>query len=371
MQYLWVDSLCIVQDSTKDKIHEIAAMGEIYKSASVTIAAGNAEKVEDGFLSDWPPPDLCPIPFRLLSEGFGTVYLAKEPEAHPIDEPLFKRGWAFQEFVLSPRIILYDSSHVTFSCEEQRFKGPQSDLLKYTYPSKAVFSPVANYPVDAWERLISEYSAREFTFIEDRLPATAGIAKNFSEELNEKYIAGFWLRFLVQQLGWRRRSGLPPFLREAISPFEPFAHLKERVGRPSWSWKSAPFAVSIDTVRLENAEVTDYHIDLASTDAPFGDVLEGTLTLRAKLLPFPQKLLSKPFLRRTERFILDYDSTKFDSAMYALFLGVNLRSEDIALIVRKGDDDYFERIGFLGGGAYKKVKGLAWETAVKQTVVLM
>ena len=66
MRFLWVDSLCILQDSEDDKIHELAAMGDIYKNATVTIAAGNAESVQDGFLSD-RSLELCPIPVHLAS----------------------------------------------------------------------------------------------------------------------------------------------------------------------------------------------------------------------------------------------------------------------------------------------------------------
>jgi hypothetical protein len=53
-------------------------MGDIYKNATITIAAANARKVEDGFLSDRPPLDLCPIPVHLEPNVFGTAYLSKK-----------------------------------------------------------------------------------------------------------------------------------------------------------------------------------------------------------------------------------------------------------------------------------------------------
>ena len=54
LQYLWIDSFCILQDSTEDKKTQLHFMGSIYHSAYVTYAASAAESVEEGFL-DKPP----------------------------------------------------------------------------------------------------------------------------------------------------------------------------------------------------------------------------------------------------------------------------------------------------------------------------
>lgn len=39
IQYLWIDSLCIIQDSEDDWQAESAKMGSVYRNAKVTIAA--------------------------------------------------------------------------------------------------------------------------------------------------------------------------------------------------------------------------------------------------------------------------------------------------------------------------------------------
>ncbi|KAI0653356.1 heterokaryon incompatibility protein-domain-containing protein [Cubamyces menziesii] len=56
---LWIDSLCIVQDSEKDLHHELARMRDVYRHAYLTIDAASAAKVSEGFLQDW---DLNPMP---------------------------------------------------------------------------------------------------------------------------------------------------------------------------------------------------------------------------------------------------------------------------------------------------------------------
>lgn len=50
LKYLWVDSLCIIQDSTTDREREIAHMAQIYMNAFVTISAARAKGCHEGFL---------------------------------------------------------------------------------------------------------------------------------------------------------------------------------------------------------------------------------------------------------------------------------------------------------------------------------
>jgi len=56
IKYLWVDPLCIIQDSVTDKRRKIECMGIIYKNATVTIDAANASGVSEGFLAVQKPP---------------------------------------------------------------------------------------------------------------------------------------------------------------------------------------------------------------------------------------------------------------------------------------------------------------------------
>lgn len=62
-RWLWVDSLCILQDSDEDKAHEIGRMHLIYRYAHVTIMAGSANGASSGFLQKRPPEDDLALPF--------------------------------------------------------------------------------------------------------------------------------------------------------------------------------------------------------------------------------------------------------------------------------------------------------------------
>ena len=50
LQFLWVDSLCIVQDDSDDKAKELSKMAEYYTKAHITICAAD-EKCTTGFLA--------------------------------------------------------------------------------------------------------------------------------------------------------------------------------------------------------------------------------------------------------------------------------------------------------------------------------
>jgi hypothetical protein len=50
VKFLWVDALCIIQDSERDKVHELARMHRYYRNALVVISAAGAANADEGFL---------------------------------------------------------------------------------------------------------------------------------------------------------------------------------------------------------------------------------------------------------------------------------------------------------------------------------
>ncbi|KAI0628098.1 heterokaryon incompatibility protein-domain-containing protein [Trametes polyzona] len=55
-RYLWIDSLCIIQDSARDKHQEMSRMRDVYRHAYLTIIAASASSATEGFLLDRPIP---------------------------------------------------------------------------------------------------------------------------------------------------------------------------------------------------------------------------------------------------------------------------------------------------------------------------
>lgn len=55
LRYLWIDSLCILQDDKDDWERESANMADVYRNAYLTIAASNAASHAEGFLQPRAP----------------------------------------------------------------------------------------------------------------------------------------------------------------------------------------------------------------------------------------------------------------------------------------------------------------------------
>jgi hypothetical protein len=98
--YLWVDALCILQDSDEDKTFEISMMEKVYRDSLVTIVAANSEGVTQGFLQPLKMPiSSFTVPFRLSESQFGTMSVQDldKREYEESEEPINTRAWTLQE----------------------------------------------------------------------------------------------------------------------------------------------------------------------------------------------------------------------------------------------------------------------------------
>lgn len=110
IQWLWIDSLCIIQDDTNDWDQESAKMASIYENSYLTIAATSSSDGNGGLL--FPKNDYrfvhCskngsryPIHVRCLAEEHLEPSWNTRLEAHPV----LNRGWCYQERLLAPRVL--------------------------------------------------------------------------------------------------------------------------------------------------------------------------------------------------------------------------------------------------------------------------
>lgn len=63
MRYLWIDSLCIIQDSKPDWLYESSRMSNVYKYAHCNIAATASESDASGMFCPRDPLVDLPMPF--------------------------------------------------------------------------------------------------------------------------------------------------------------------------------------------------------------------------------------------------------------------------------------------------------------------
>lgn len=115
MRYLWIDSLCIVQDDPDDWSAEAGRMEDVFSHAYCTIAASSAVSSLTGFLGHRRPRDAI----KLSTSGREPFYLAEDVDDFRADvenSVLSSRGWVLQERALSRRTIYFTSTQVYWEC---------------------------------------------------------------------------------------------------------------------------------------------------------------------------------------------------------------------------------------------------------------
>lgn len=264
IRYLWIDALCIIQDSLEDKLSEIDKMGTIYRNAVVTIAAAHARKASDGFLkvvTDYTPKYSCTMPVHVPEHPrVGRVTLAAERQfLRSYPNALRTRGWAFQEAILSRRILTF--SRYTLQCHcnvnHGRFLNlgnmdrEKSDKL-YAFGSKHFDRFETHHKSHGdgwmsalflggmWNAMVGDFTSRSLTVADDRLHALQGIAneilqsRHLATDIDRTYVAGMWMACLPSQLVWTRDDRTPLCPDNGNLPFRPITNRSKRA--PTWSW---------------------------------------------------------------------------------------------------------------------------------------
>ncbi|KAH6661607.1 heterokaryon incompatibility protein-domain-containing protein [Halenospora varia] len=118
VQYLWIDSLCIIQGKNGDWDQESERMEGVYASAYCTVAATSAIDSNAGFLKRNVSSEYV----HVQDDSGRTVYVCtgmadfdKEVEKEAV---LNTRAWVMQERFLSRRTIHFGASQVYWECGE-------------------------------------------------------------------------------------------------------------------------------------------------------------------------------------------------------------------------------------------------------------
>ncbi|KAK0648410.1 heterokaryon incompatibility protein-domain-containing protein [Cercophora newfieldiana] len=264
--YLWIDSLCIMQDDKAEWDIEASRMADIYSNSYLTFAAASSEDDENGFLT-YRSFNYATIELSFPSGERTCAYLSETKNHRKThdsrDDPLFQRGWVLQEQFLSPRMIIFSSQQMFWVCRKGCLS--ESNDCKIEVLSRGHLDDGCT-----WASVVKEFTARQLTYETDKFPAIAGIASRFADGTG--YCAGLWRQDLPGALlfRWIGRPATPA-----------------RYIAPSWSWAAlnGPTICLVDRCRefeygrispIAACRVVYCHIKLSTPDNLLGGVETGT-----------------------------------------------------------------------------------------------
>ncbi|KAL8837534.1 MAG: hypothetical protein Q9170_002493 [Blastenia crenularia] len=308
-KYLWIDSLCIIQNSTEDWLHEAGLMSEVYANSHCNIAATWNSSSDDGLFTQrnvsevegivvvpqWP--SLKNTTFRVVEFGLWDSLVTSAG--------LNKRAWVVQERLLAPRILHFGRTQLAWECQEvdacetypgdlpiaqqsaqTRHKGLDPDTdgkeLQLMFDNRS--SPNL-HAYHVWNKIVTAYTAGELTVASDKLVAISGLAKNLHTLLHDEYLAGLWKGTLASDLLWKvigvkQANGLPS-ARAA------------QYRAPTWSWAALDGHIlpgRPDTLRIL-AFIEEAVIQPSVLENPLGQLKYGWIRLRGVLL---QGIVKRP-----------------------------------------------------------------------------
>jgi len=271
-EYIWIDSLCILQGDKGDFAHQSGQMGDIYSNADLVLSADLAKNVHEGFLHERTPASFAiEIPLskcnqhqhnqrknenesissedsshmeRCTADNIKTifVYPVQVGNDGPHTSPTCERAWCFQEQLLACRLIHFTKDSMYWKCRaHSRCECGVTDKGKHMHEVQDRYTrrPLESYAnseerssvalieeMRHWSHVVDEYSERKLTNPTDRLPAIAGFASRLQSPTLGEYHAGLWKNSLPSALLWGTGS--------SITMPETHAYIG-----PTWSWISS------------------------------------------------------------------------------------------------------------------------------------
>jgi hypothetical protein len=302
IQYIWIDSLCIIQDDTSDWKKESAKMCDYYRNAWLVVVAASAQGDTHGFLGN-RPPSFQGIPLQ-YKEGSGTYDTCTLEDFPHISGDAYSatdlqgdfvrlRAWCLQETALARRVVTFHRAEMTWSCysatacecgEASRISSAGQPIFAYK-PGLADylenFTPEHHYscypgprfsdPSDRWTyngkpftrftssqgtyeewrvMLVPLYTTRLMTYRKDKLPAISGLAALVGAQEQSLYLAGIWSRDIQLGLLWEIE-------KNSERPAHP------NPSAPSFSWASVDQPIMY---KAPGYEIVD------SANSPLGDI---------------------------------------------------------------------------------------------------
>lgn len=381
IRYIWIDSLCILQDQLSDWQTESSKMAAYYSNAYLVIAAAQSSNPDGGLfdsLGSYSPlkshttteigqiinPDATIS--RIYRRKLDGFYSQSRHHSFLSESPLNTRAWALQENVLARLIVHFTRGELLWECVEGlrcecmeaennscyttrvpgMMRAYQFTWLRYPNDTRSIY--------DLWLGLLQRYSGLALSYDSDILPGLSGLAKLWQSRGAGKYLAGFWEENILESMLWNICGP-----RQLQRP--------EKYRAPSWS----PFALEdADGYHDRRTSIhfsfaNNYHglvkrhavvLDAGTTPLgidPTGQITSAFIQIRGHVTRV--KVLSNDILLEKRRVCVNLDvGVDFDKGitLTIILIGCNADDYPVALVLKPVGDNY-ERVGTLTG--YKEI----------------
>jgi len=254
--------------------------------------------------------------------------------------PLLQRAWAFQERLLSKRLVHFGDEELHWECLSKTtcecdhltpYNFLKMELMKGIpatyYRGKVEKDDPVLSPQHRWRQIVIQYCLLSLSYDKDAFPAIQGVAKCFQAERGCAYYAGLWEDTLLHDLLWYHREGTTKFV-----PYR----------APSWSWASNyyPKDARGQTIGSRNAEMRWFDFSKATLEEkacvvsvstipvgrdPFGEISSGILRLRGRCLHAAERLVLSEAMDLME---LNWRGISEEEQPYCYVRGLSLKRTD-------------------------------------------
>ncbi|PTB62784.1 HET-domain-containing protein [Trichoderma citrinoviride] len=249
-EYIWIDSLCIIQDSGDDKVQQLRMMDSIYSRASLTIVAAAGSHANAGILGLQPGTRSRKQHIVQVSDDLALVALHPDTQRSAAATTWYTRGWTYQELLLSKRCLYsFPDGSVSFQCsravwgedyyaETPHLKrcAPMLDIslnrswshLGSVRERGAPTVHVKDTPyLHEYSRLVEAYTGRNMSYASDRLAGISGVLDVLQREFGLYFLHGLPEVLIHMALLWQPRNKLKRVPKDDSTGLPLY---------PSWSW---------------------------------------------------------------------------------------------------------------------------------------
>jgi len=230
IRYIWIDALCIVQDSPQDWRSEASTMQAVYRNSYLTISAVVGAHNASGLFYPRKPVEVQPTVVNIAYSSCDKpkpflhameFLLVHNNNIWGVGNVTTKRGWCLQERILPSRVLHFGAQQVFWECYENHAcetipashapRRKATRLWKVLLGEEPFIDSSGPYEdlFSEWYRMLSHYSSCQLTHASDKLVAISGLADDMKLALNTRrpgiqhtYVAGLWAEDLRLGLYW-------------------------------------------------------------------------------------------------------------------------------------------------------------------------